>query len=50
VEQNPTSIILSGDGSQQLKIYALDTVTSNYGNKTKNNLAFLVVEGGKMTF
>jgi hypothetical protein len=50
VEQNPTSVILSEDGLQQLKIYALDTVTSIYRKKTKNNLAFLVAGGEKMTF
>jgi len=46
----PTTLILSGDGSQQLKIYTLETVTSSYRKEIKNYLAFLVVGGWKMTF
>jgi hypothetical protein len=36
--------------SQQLKIYKLETVTFLYREEIKNDLAFLVVAGGTMTF
>jgi hypothetical protein len=45
-----TTLILSADGSQQLKIYALETVTSSYRKEMKHYLDFLVVAGGKMIF